>query len=83
MSTTLPQTIAAQVDVLPLDGLTLIGLFTGPEGGRALLRAPSGDIQKLNPGEHAFGVTLTAVDDMQAVVTDANGNAFVLEVPGV
>ena len=73
--------LADQPDALPLDQLTVIGLFSGPDGGRALLRAPSGDIAALTPGESAFGVTLDAVDESQAIVTDRRGQSFALTLP--
>lgn len=66
---------------LPLDAITLIGLFTGPQGDSALIRKPDGRIVHLAQGETTDRLTLLAVTDRVAAVRDRQGTVFNLSLP--
>lgn len=68
-------------DGLPLDRLSLIGLFAKPDGGTALLRTARGEIVEVRAGERKLGLTINAVDNTGLYITDASGNAVVLQLP--
>ncbi len=73
--------MAQSATQLPLDAITLIGLFTGPNGDTALIRMRDGDIHKVTPGETAGSLTLLAIRDNAAEVRDHRGNVFDLTLP--
>ncbi len=72
---------AAIPDALPLGDLTLIGLFADAAGPAALLRGPDGTIARVTTGETALGVTIVALSDTAAHVTDRRGAARILQMP--
>lgn len=67
---------------LQLDTITVIGLFTGPGGGTALLRMRNGDIVKVAPGDAAGPLTVVAVDDTAVAVRDRRGQTYRMALPG-
>lgn len=71
---------ATVAEAIPLDRTTLIGLFTGPDGGRALLRLATGDIVKVAAGEMVSGGQVTAIDE-ETVRLERNGVEVVLSMP--
>lgn len=73
---------AAQPDVLPLRELTLIGLFSGPQGNRALLRSGRGQIAEVSAGDAAFGHTVAAVAESHVMLTNRMGQTFSIQMPG-
>ena len=48
-------------DAHSLDGPALIGLFHGPDGGRALLRLADGEIVRVGTGEEVAGGRVPAI----------------------
>lgn len=73
----------AQSDTqLPLDTITVIGLFTGPNGDSALLRMRDGEIRKVAPGDTAGPLTILAVDDSTVSVRDHRGQTYRLALAG-
>ena len=52
------------------DDLMLIGLFTDPNGARALLRDRSGAILQLTEGQSVEGFTLDATGDGWALIRE-------------
>ncbi|MEJ6398599.1 hypothetical protein [Yoonia sp. 208BN28-4] len=68
-------------DVLPLDELTLLGIFGKPTGNTALLRKADGEILTLAAGDAAAGMTIAAIDDDAVHLTDARGTMHVLTIP--
>ena len=71
MSETTPALVAEQAtlpDILPLDGVTLIGIFNAYDGPAALLRSSRGKIERVTPGAQAMGMTVTACYIFLAVV---------------
>ena len=85
MTTDTPANVAASAtlpDILVLENLTVIGVFTGVDAPAALIRSRRGDIARVIAGETAFGVTIAAIDAAQVVLTDSAGTQHVLMVPG-
>jgi Tfp pilus assembly protein PilP len=73
---------AATVErALPLDETTLIGLFSGPEGGSALLRLPGGQVVKVATGGYAAGGRVTAIGE-DSLRLQRGGRELVLTLPG-
>lgn len=48
---------------LPLFQATLIGLFTGPSGGTALVRLATGDVVRATTGDVVAGGVVTSIAD--------------------
>lgn len=72
--------LATQHGVLPLRKLHLIGV-TGAEGARrALLRAPSGQIQTVQVGDTVRTQTIVAID-VDAVILSGRQGAQTLHMP--
>ena len=67
---------------LPLNEVSVIGLFTGPAGASALLRMRDGDIVKVGPGDRAGSLTVLAVDDHAVSVRDWRGRTLRMTLPG-
>lgn len=67
---------------LPLNEIALIGIFTGPGGDSALIRAADGHISKVAAGDRAGGLTVQAIADDGLHLTDRRGQSFVLTIPG-
>ncbi|MFU8824386.1 hypothetical protein [Yoonia sp.] len=78
---TLAEAQATTPDVLDLNSLTLIGLFTTSEGPAALIRAANGQVARIVPGTHALGVTATAIGESQVLVTGADGRTLAMRLP--
>ncbi len=68
-------------DALPLDQLTLIGIFEKPAGNTALFRNEDGAIFTVAVGDATHGMTIAAIDDARVHLTDATGTLHVLEIP--
>ncbi|MFZ3583616.1 hypothetical protein ACOI1H_15795 [Loktanella sp. DJP18] len=66
---------------LQLDTITVIGLFTGPHGGSALLRMRDGEIVKVSPGDMAGPLTVVAVNDDAIAVRDHRGKTYRMALP--
>ena len=80
-----PQNVAQAAtlnDALSLDGLTLIGLFSGPESPTALIRSDRGNIARVSAGESIFGLQIAAIDADRIILTDRTGTQHVMVVPG-
>lgn len=74
----------AQSDAqLQLNTITVIGLFTGPDGGTALLRLRNGQIVKVAPGDTAGALTVLAIDDHTIAVRDDRGQTYTMALPGL
>ncbi|SEM50032.1 hypothetical protein SAMN04488003_101329 [Loktanella fryxellensis] len=73
--------IAQSAAKLPMDAITLIGLFTGPQGDSALIRKPDGRVVHLARGETTDRLTLLDVTDQVAAVRDGRGTVFSLAMP--
>jgi Tfp pilus assembly protein PilP len=57
------QDAATLAEALPLDRLSLVGLFSGPDGSTALVRLPTGEIQRVAQGELIGGKRVTAISE--------------------
>jgi Tfp pilus assembly protein PilP len=57
------QEAATLAEALPMDRLALVGLFSGPEGSTALVRLPTGEIQRVAQGELVGGKRVTAISE--------------------
>lgn len=68
-------------DVLPLDRLTLIGIFAKPGGNSALLRPEDGNIVSVAVGDRTLGLTITAIGDDAVHLVDATGTPHVMQIP--
>jgi hypothetical protein len=67
---------------LQLDSITVIGLFSGPQGDSALLRMGDGEIQKVAAGDTAGVLTVLAIDHAVVTLRDHRGQTFQLTLPG-
>lgn len=67
-------------DALPLDEPALIGLFHGPDGGRALLRLADGEIVRVGTGAEVAGGRVTAIG-RDAVRLRQGDRELVLRMP--
>lgn len=84
MASSTPQNVAETASEpvqLSLHELTLIGLFSGPDGHAALLRAADGQIARVKPGDKAFGLHVAAMDDRAVQLTDSAGRVTTLTLP--
>lgn len=84
MSIETPANVAANAAIpnaLPLDEVTLIGLFANADGNSALLRSPAGDILRVVAGDTALGLTVQAIDDTGIVLTGRDGIPRALTMP--
>ncbi|MBE0413001.1 hypothetical protein [Yoonia sp.] len=85
MSQTTPACVAERATLpgaLPLNGLTLIGIFTLQDGPAALLRSSNGQIARATPGTAVLGVTVTAISAATVMLVDQTGTSHALAVPG-
>lgn len=85
MSETTPDRVAQSAtlsDILPMNGLTIIGIFTTHDGPAALLRSSRGKVERVIPGAKTLGVTITAIGDDRVMLVDSNGTSHTLAVPG-
>ena len=73
--------IAQSETQLPLNEVSVIGLFSGPSGATALLRMRDGDIVKVAAGDRAGTLTVLAVDDQGVAVRDWRGRTSRLALP--
>ncbi|WP_439155559.1 hypothetical protein [Yoonia sp.] len=73
---------ATLAGILPLNGLTLIGIFNSHDGPAALLRSSRGQIARATPGAQVLGVTVTAIGDTSVMLLDVAGSTHALAVPG-
>lgn len=75
------QRAATVTDVLPLAETTVIGLFSGPEGGTALVRLPGGRFVKVAAGGLVAGGRVTAVSE-EGVHLERDDGKVLLTMPG-
>ena len=59
-------------DALPLHRPQLLGLFTGPDSARALLRAANGDTTLAETGQDVPGGTLTHIAEDYVLIRQNN-----------
>ena len=71
---------ATDLAQLSLDGLALIGLFNGPDGGAALVRLPTGSIVKVSQGESVDGGRVSAISE-DRLRLQKDGREIVLTMP--
>lgn len=69
-------------DVLPLDGLTLIGIFSAHDGAAALVRTSRGQITRVKTGAEVAGLTIKAIGDETVIMVGPDGTSHVLTVAG-
>ncbi|WP_386682614.1 hypothetical protein [Loktanella sp. R86503] len=74
--------LAKSKSQIQLDRITVIGLFTGPQGDSALLRMRDGAIEKVTTGDQAGGLTVLAIDATAITLRDRRGQSFQLGLPG-
>lgn len=72
---------ATNTDVLPMGELSLIGIFHGPGGYRALLRAPNGSVGLVRPGDRFASVRVAGIGD-GVVAIERRGETVQLSMPG-
>ncbi len=73
---------AATLDgVLDLRALQLLGVMEAHDGLAALLRSPRGQIARLQVGDEAFGIRITAIGADRITVTDSRGQSGALVLP--
>jgi Tfp pilus assembly protein PilP len=79
---TTPKTQAAATleDLLPLDGITLLGTVVAGEASRALIRAGTGRISQIRPGDRIGQATLVGIEPGLIHLT-RNGEAQRLAMP--
>ncbi len=65
---------------LSLSDLTLIGTFTGPEGGRALIRNPGGEIVQVTVGDETPAGTVVVVAETHLLLVRGT-ESIVLPLP--
>lgn len=85
MSETTPARVAEQAtltDILPMNGITLIGIFNAHDGPAALLRSSRGQIERVTPGTETMGMTVTAIGTDSVMLLDRAGTTHALAVPG-
>ena len=85
MSETTPALVAEQatlVDILPMDGITLIGIFTTHDGPAALLRSSRGQIARVTPGAETMGMTVAAIGTDTVMLVDRAGTSHPLALAG-
>ncbi|KQB97740.1 hypothetical protein AL073_02035 [Loktanella sp. 1ANDIMAR09] len=68
-------------DTLELRELSVIGLMDAHDGIAALLRSSRGEIARVQVGDRAFGVQITAIGDAQVLLTDRWGRTQSLALP--
>jgi len=72
---------AQEPEKLDLNKLTLLGIFTKPDGSTALIRMANGQIASVTPGDTTGDMTVTALDDNALYLSDRRGRQVVLEMP--
>lgn len=79
---TTPKTQAAATleDLLPLDGITLLGTVVAGDASRALIHAGNGRISQIRPGDRIGQATLVAIEPGLIHLT-RNGKAQRLAMP--
>lgn len=85
MSESTPAIVAEKATlggVLPMNGLTIIGIFASQDGPAALMRSSRGQILRVTPGAQVLGVTVTAIGDATVMLVDGAGTSHALAVPG-
>lgn len=78
---TLARQHATLPDELHVGTLSVIGLIEAHDGAVALLRSSNGQIARVKTGDVAFGVTITAIDGAQILLTDRWGRTQSLQLP--
>lgn len=68
--------------ILPMNGLTIIGIFNTHDGPAALLRSSHGQIERVTPGAEALGVSIVAIGPDIVKLRDHAGALHTLAVPG-
>lgn len=72
---------ATQSDVLDMHALQLLGVMQAHDGPAALLRSAQGDIARLQIGEEAFGIRVTAIGETEIILTNRWGQSESLALP--
>jgi len=72
---------ATMPEALELNTLSVIGVMDAHDGLAALLRSPRGQIARVNVGDEAFGVQITAIGADQVLLTDRWGRTQSLALP--
>ncbi|WP_156788529.1 hypothetical protein [Roseobacter sp. CCS2] len=72
---------ATKPDALELNSLSVIGLMDAHDGMAALLRSSRGQIARVQVGDTAFGMQITAIGDEQILLTNRWGRTEALELP--
>ena len=73
--------MAQSTTKLQLDAITVIGLFTGPQGDTALIRTGKGEIHKIAAGDRVAGLTILTITDRQVQLRDHRGRTYELTLP--
>ena len=72
---------ATQSDVPDMHALQLLGVMQAHIGPAALLRSARGDIARLQIGEEAFGIRVTAIGETEIILTNRWGQSESLALP--
>ncbi len=72
---------ATQSDVLDMHAQQLLGVMQAHDGPAALLRSARGDIARLQIGEEAFGIRVTAIGETKIILTNRWGQSESLALP--
>ena len=79
--TALAEQNATRLGVLDLHALQLLGVMQAHDGPAALLRSAEGGIARLQIGEEAFGVRVTAIGETEVILTNRWGQPESLALP--
>jgi ribosomal protein L2 len=60
--------------------MALLGVISGPQGRRALLRLPSGAVRRVSEGQEVDCWRVSAIDDVSVRIIDA-GRVRTLTMP--
>ena len=72
--------MAAAAVAVDLQAMALLGVISGPDGRRALLRLPSGAVRRVSEGQEVDGWRVSAIDDVSVRIVDA-GRVRTLTMP--
>ena len=77
----LAATYAVIPNAIPLHDVALIGIFSGPDQTKAMLRGARGAITFVVVGDTIADLTITAIDDSGVMATSEGGAATRLTMP--
>ena len=72
---------ATRDDVLDLRALQLLGVLQAHDGAVALLRSSRGDVARVQVGQQAFGMQVTAIGTDRVMLTNRWGQTEALALP--